>query len=182
MGIPRRGLVLLVAAVLALAWLAGRPDAPLPPPPLGPLPAPAARPPAPDFSLPAADGERTTLADFRGRVLILNFWATWCRPCRHELPALQSLRDTLVDEGLEVVGVSVDASDPESVARFARDQGARFPILHDPSEEVARRFATAAWPTTFVIDREGRQVYGIVGAWDWAAPETLAALRTLLDR
>ncbi|MDH3685360.1 MAG: TlpA family protein disulfide reductase [Myxococcales bacterium] len=181
MGIPRRGLALLVAAVLALAWLAGRPDAPLPPPPLGPLRAPADRPPAPDWSLPTAAGDRATLADFRGRVLILNFWATWCGPCRRELPALQALRESLAGEGLEVVAVSVDTSDPEAVARFARERGVRFPVLHDPSEEVARRYATAAWPTTFVIDRDGRQVYGIAGAWDWAAPETQAALRPLLE-
>jgi peroxiredoxin len=181
MGIPRRGLFLILMTVLALAWLAGRPPAALPPPPLGAPRPPAERPLVADWTLPRVNGESATLRDFRGRVLVLNFWATWCGPCRRELPALQSLHQELAHEGLEVVAVSVDAGDPESVARFARERGVTFPIVHDPGEDVARRYGTTAWPTTFVIDRKGRRVYRVAGAWDWAAPATRATLRELLS-
>jgi len=179
-GISRGRLFLVLALVLALAWLAGRPPGALPPPPLGAVPAPAERAAAPDWTLPNVGGGEAASGDFRGRVLVLNFWATWCTPCRRELPALQALHEALGDEGLAVVAVSVDGGDPDRVARFAGDHGVTFPVVHDPAEEVARRYAATAWPTTFVVDRSGHVVYGVAGAWDWSAPETRVALRALL--
>ena len=108
-----------------------------------PLPAPGearseARP-APDFSLADLEGTRHGLGDYAGRVVFLNFWATWCGPCRRELPALESLHRELGREGVSVVAVSVDGSPPEAVQRFTTQSGVTFTVLHDPREDVARR-------------------------------------------
>jgi peroxiredoxin len=176
----RPGLLIVLALVLALSWLAGRPPGPLPPPPLSAAPAPGERRAAPDWTLPDGAGGTASLHDFAGRVVLLNFWATWCGPCRRELPALQALYTELAGEGLAVVGVSVDSGDPDAVARFARGRGVTFPVLHDPAEEVARRHGTVAWPTTLLIDRDGLLVLTVPGAWDWNAPETRETLRELL--
>ena len=168
---------MLLLVVAALVWL-GRPrTGPLEAPPL-PAPRPAGEP-APAFALPRADGGSFSLEAARGSAVVVNFWATWCAPCREELPALDRLQRALAGEGLVVVAVSVDAR-PEAVARFARERGLGFAVLVDPREEVARRYGVGAYPTTVVVDRAGRVVHRAVGAFAWDAPETVAWLRSLL--
>ena len=176
----RRGLFVTLAVVLVLAWLAGRPPAALPPPPLAVPAAPGERPDAPDWELPDLAGRSHRLADFRGRVVVINFWATWCGPCREELPALQALAAALGGEGLAVVAISVDW-DREPVARFAEQHGLEVPVLHDPTEAIARQHLANAWPTTVVVDRAGRVAYHVAGAWNWNSPGARAALHALLS-
>jgi peroxiredoxin len=168
-------LLALVAAFVLLRARGGELARPALPPP------PAAREhAAPDFELARAQGGRAGLAEQRGRVVLLNFWATWCAPCRAELPALQALQRSLAADGLAVVAVSVDAGPSEAVARFAAGRGLDFPVLLDPGEDVARRYGVGAYPTSVVIDRQGRIVHRAPGAFAWDAPESVAWFRALL--
>jgi cytochrome c biogenesis protein CcmG, thiol:disulfide interchange protein DsbE len=111
---------------------------------------------APEYGATTLDGEAVRLADLRGQVVLLNVWATWCAPCREEIPALQALADRHAREGLEVVGVSVDGrNEVQNIRRFAEQIDMRYTIWHDPEDAVGLRFRTVGVPTTFLIDREG---------------------------
>jgi peroxiredoxin len=179
MPLRRRELWIVAALAAAFALLALPRGRPLALPQLG-APDLAGAPVAPPFDLPRAAGGRLALSELAGRVVLLNFWATWCAPCRDELPALQALHETLAREGLAVVAVSVDAGAPDAVARFAAARGLGFAVLHDPSEEVARRYGALAYPTSVVIDRSGRIVQRAVGAFAWQVPESVAWFRARL--
>ena len=135
---------------------------------------------APDWSLPAPGEEVHRLADHPDQVVLLNFWATWCAPCREELPTLEALHQELGDEGLAIIGVNVDPGGAERAARFAEQQGLGFIILHDPEQRVAGSYGVRGYPTTVVIDRAGRIVLSELGAWDWSHPDAVAWLRELL--
>ena len=113
---------------------------------------------APDYGAIELDGDSIRLADLRGDVVLLNVWATWCHPCREEIPALQALHEQHAGRGLQVVGVSVDAgglADADRVRAFADEFGVTYPIWLDPNERVAREFFTIGVPTTVLIGRDG---------------------------
>jgi peroxiredoxin len=135
---------------------------------------------APAFELPLATSGTASLAAVRGDVVLVNFGATWCPPCRHELPALQALESALSASGLRVLAVSVDAGSTDALARFAEDRELRFPVLHDRDQAVARRYGVGAYPTTVVVDRAGRVVVRLSGAFAWDAPESVAWFAALL--
>lgn len=175
----RRELVGIVALVAAFALLARFGGSGLTSPPLPELGDPRPKE-APPFELPGPGGELYRLADHRGEVVLLNFWATWCGPCRQELPILESLHRELAGEGLSVVGVNVDRGDAFPVERFAEQQGLSFRLLRDPEQRVASRYGVLGYPTTVVIDRDGRLVLSELGAWDWGHPDATAWLRELL--
>jgi peroxiredoxin len=137
--------------------------------------------PAAQFSLPGADGKTVKLANFKGKVVILDFWATWCPPCREEMPALQALHEQLGPHGLRVLGVSVDARGAEpAIRRFVEEGGITFTILHDPDDAVSRRFRTIVVPETFLIDGEGRIVRRWIGRFDPLADDVTRDIRPLL--
>ena len=104
-----------------------------------------------------------------------------CAPCRDELPALESLQNALDGEGFSVVAVSLDQTPPEIVAGFVARAGVSFPVLHDREREFAERVGVRVYPTSVLLDREGRPVLAVESAWDWSAPTTRASLRSLLD-
>ena len=110
--------------------------------------------PAPDFTLRALAGPNLKLAEQRGRVVLVNFWATWCGPCREELPQLAKLHDKYRASGLVLLGVNVD-DDPRKAAELAAKLGLRFPVLLDTDKQVSRRYDMSAMPATFLIDRDG---------------------------
>ena len=115
------------------------------------------RPPAPDRELPRLEGEGTgSLADYRGKVVFLNFWASWCPPCREEVPLLTRFQETLGTRGT-VLGVTFK-DDPEASRSFARKYGVNYPSLRDNRLELAPLYGTRALPETFVIDPQGRIV------------------------
>jgi len=145
----------------------------------GVMPADEARE-APDFSLSDLDGATVRLSDFGGRVVVLNFWATWCGPCVKEMPTLQRLREQLGDRGLEVLAVSVDVGDPKRVADFADGYGWRVPILLDPMSTVAGAYAVRVMPTTYVIGPDGLIRGRSFGALEWDTPAALALMESLL--
>jgi peroxiredoxin len=175
----RRELIGIIAVFAAFALLARFGGGGLAPPPLPDLPSPS-QGEAPPFDLPASGGDLHRLAEHRGEVVLLNFWATWCGPCREELPILEALHGELGDEGLAIVGVNVDGGDALRVQRFADQQGLSFVLLLDPEQRVASRYAVLGYPTTVVIDRDGQIVLSALGAWDWSHPDAMAWLRELL--
>lgn len=163
-----------VAAVLALGALWALWSADSVPPPL------EAGRPAPDFVLPRlGGGEPLELASLRGQVVLLNFWATWCKPCEDEMPAMERLYQSLRGQGFELVAVSVDTGDSE-VEAFRQRLGLSFPILRDPDREVANRYQSPRFPESWLVGRDGVLVARFIGPRDWDAPEYAGRIRELL--
>ncbi len=135
---------------------------------------------APDFTLPDLGGTRHSLSAYRGKVVFLNIWATWCPPCREEMPSMNRLHRQYRDDGLVVLAVSEDEGATESVAAFARDLGLEFPILLDPAGELPPRYGVTGYPETFLIDKTGRIVRHIVGPADWFSASARSEIESLL--
>lgn len=136
---------------------------------------------AKDFAL-TLDGKPAHLSDFRGKVVLLNFWASWCDPCREEAPSLNQLQQRIAPLGGVVVGVDagVDETDA-SYNDFLTSFNINFPTYLDSSKRIAFDYGTTAYPETYVIDRNGRIERKIVGPQDWTGPTMLAYLNSLLE-
>jgi thiol-disulfide isomerase/thioredoxin len=125
-------------------------------------------------------GQRQTLADFKGQVVLLNIWATWCEPCKVEMPSLEQLEKEVGPQGLRIVAVSIDEGGDDVVRQFARDYGLTFRILHDQSGKIQRIYQTTGVPESFVINRQGKIVKKVIGAADWDATVNRDLMRRLL--
>jgi thiol-disulfide isomerase/thioredoxin len=137
--------------------------------------------PAPQTSLGAKDGSATTLASFHGRLVLVNFWATWCAPCIKELPALARLQGKLGGPGFTVLALSEDLKGWPVIAPFLGAQGiATLPVLHDPQGAASRAFKVAGLPTSVLLDRDGRELGRLVGPAEWDGPDALALIRHYL--
>ncbi len=177
------GFLKLAALAVALAWPAGAaaqdkaPNSPF----------------AQDFSLltppvPAPlevfqdlEGAPVRLADFKGGVVLLNFWATWCAPCIREMPALDRLQSILAGEGLKVLAVSIDRGGPKVVPPFAEKLGLKNLALYlDPKSKLARAFGIAGLPMTFLIDAKGQVVRALAGPAEWDSREAVALIQHYL--
>jgi cytochrome c biogenesis protein CcmG/thiol:disulfide interchange protein DsbE len=142
---------------------------------------------APDFQAnPMAPGAAAkTLADYTGDVVLLNIWATWCGPCRKEMPEIERLHQQLGPKGLRVVAVSVDVAGMEdAINTFTEDMKLSFEILHNPERDIERRYQTTGVPETFIISRDGRIRRRVIGApmgvEAWDQPASIAYLERLL--
>lgn len=135
---------------------------------------------APAFSGPGLDARPLALADLRGKVVVVNFWASWCRECRPEMPALEGLHRRFGAQGLAVVGVNARET-RETVRRYAADLGLSFPLILDPSGSINATYGVIGLPTTFLVARDGRAVAFAVGARDWSGEAGIALLKNLLD-
>ncbi|MEX2204714.1 MAG: TlpA disulfide reductase family protein [Myxococcota bacterium] len=136
---------------------------------------------APDFSLPVAGGTEVGLASLRGQVVFVNFWATWCAPCREEAPSLERLYRTLHGEGFEILGISIDASAAAAaVEAFTREFELSFPIPRDTHKRVYGAYRVSGVPETFLVDRSGRVLERFVGPQDWDDPRYARAIRRAL--
>ncbi len=141
--------------------------------------------PAPDLAFNTPDGRAVTLADFRGKVVLLNLWATWCAPCRHEMPALDRLQETLGGPGFEVVAVNIDTRNPERARTWLTDTGIRHMAHYNDHSarifqdlrKVGRAFGM---PTTLVIDAKGCELGYLAGPAEWASEDALALVRTAI--
>lgn len=128
------------------------------------------------------DGPLRTLADYRGDVVLLNFWATWCEPCKVEMPSMEALHRDYAPHGLAVVAVSVDGArvTPSDLRAYADDLGLTFDILRDTSRAMTSAYQVIGYPTTFVIARDGTVRRRWVGPEDWNSPANRAVMRQLL--
>ncbi|MDX8412316.1 MAG: TlpA disulfide reductase family protein [Mariprofundaceae bacterium] len=141
---------------------------------------PKDRMPAPDFSLPSLHGEERRLSDFKGRVVLLHFWATWCAPCRKEMPELHTMWDGYREQGLELLCVNVDRGNRKGVESFMQDIGLDFHTLLDAEGAVRNDYEVRALPTTYVIGRDGKFVGRIVGERNWGGASAEALFQLLL--
>jgi peroxiredoxin len=137
--------------------------------------------PAPDFRLPGLDGKLVGLSDFRGKVVLVNIWATWCPPCVDEMPSLEKLYQQLKGENFEILAVSIDASGGETVAPFMKKHNLTFPALVDTQGTTRNIYKTTGVPESFIINRQGFLVKKIIGPLDWTSPEVLGFSRQLLQ-
>jgi cytochrome c biogenesis protein CcmG/thiol:disulfide interchange protein DsbE len=138
---------------------------------------------APDFRAVPLAGDTTAkgIADYEGEVVLLNIWATWCLPCRVEMPSMERAAGILGPKGLRIVAVSVDApGTADRIAAFVKEYGLTFEILHDAPGRIQEKYQTTGVPETFIIGRDGRLRRRIIGADDWASPANLAFLERLL--
>jgi cytochrome c biogenesis protein CcmG/thiol:disulfide interchange protein DsbE len=121
---------------------------------------------APDFDLVTLDGRKVKLSDYRGKAVILNFWATWCAPCKVEMPWFVDLQNHYGKEGLTILGIAMDDSDPQKIAQFASEMGVNYPVLLG-TNKISEAYGEVEYlPTTFYIDRQGKivgKVAGLIG-------------------
>lgn len=172
--------VLALGGIIGLHWLAGKRT-----PPAGP----GAQ--APEYRAVDLRGDSVAISDLAGEVVLLNVWATWCPPCREEMPSMQRLYDTLGPAGLRIVAVSIDAAEGATdaggrpggdVAEFVAEYGLTFDIWLDPSGGIQRTYRTTGVPESFVLDRRGRIVRRLAGPAEWDDPAYVALFRRLLDQ
>ena len=140
-------------------------------------PMPAANP-APDFNLMGMDGETHTLEDLKGKFVLVNFWATWCNPCKVEMPLLEKLHQTLKSEKFTVLGLHVGPG-PENIEEFKKLMPLSFPIYVDMDLEV--NWGVPGLPTTFLMDPEGKLIYRAVGKREFASDEMVNFLKSQIE-
>jgi len=177
--------LLLIASLLMVAGAIQAPAAPLDVEQLmrdfG-VQLPKARKPAPDFSLPKLGGGRTSLSEARGKLVLLHFWATWCVPCRHEMPLLHHMEQGLDAAKFRMICINVDRGDSDDVRKFIDTVSPQFHTLLDPEGSVRNRYAVRGLPTTYLIGSDGKIIGRIVGERDWSTGAAHAMLAALLKQ
>jgi thiol-disulfide isomerase/thioredoxin len=143
--------------------------------------APTGPKPVPELTFFDAAGKEVTLADFRGEVVVLNLWATWCAPCRREMPSLDRLQAKYGGDGLEVIALSLDRGDIAKVRAFFDELAiAHLAVYQDPKGRAGRELAAPGLPTTVVIDRAGQEVGRLLGPAEWDSADALALIEQLM--
>ena len=135
---------------------------------------------APSFKLRNIKGNYESLESYRGEVVVLNFWATWCAPCRIEMPSFEKLYRRYRSEGVTVLAITLDKNSENKIKSFVDEYGLSFPILLDEKGEVERLYPSMTIPFTYIIDRQGRIVARVDGAKNWESSETFEAVEYLL--
>lgn len=135
---------------------------------------------APNFTVPNLKSGNLDLRDFRGKVVVLNFWATWCPPCVDETPSLEAFARQLKDKGVVVLGVSVDEQQA-ALVKFVANYHLTYPIGRDPSRALAARYGTFKFPETYIIDRTGHVAEKIIGETNWSDPRMITFVEALAD-
>ena len=135
---------------------------------------------APSFKLRNIKGNYESLESYRGEVVVLNFWATWCAPCRIEMPSFEKLYRRYRSEGVTVLAITLDKNSENKIKSFVDEYGLSFPILLDEKGEVERLYPSMTIPFTYIIDRQGRIVARVDGAKNWESSETFEAIEYLL--
>jgi cytochrome c biogenesis protein CcmG/thiol:disulfide interchange protein DsbE len=136
---------------------------------------------APAFELPDLEGNMVSLSRYKGKVIFLNFWATWCKPCEEEMPSMEYLYKKLQGENFEMVAVSIDSKGPGTVQEFVEKYGISFPVLHDRKGKIKELYKTTGVPETFIIDQNGVVAEKVWGPRDWSAPYATKVIRDLLN-
>jgi peroxiredoxin len=134
---------------------------------------------APDFSLTDKDGKTWTLSSLKGKVVFLNFWATWCPPCREEMPSMQRLYEQLPNDKFGMLAV-LENDKPERAEAFAAELGLTFPILYDEAKTAWPKYGLTGLPETFIIDKNGRVREKIIGPARWDSPQVIQKMRNYI--
>jgi thiol-disulfide isomerase/thioredoxin len=135
---------------------------------------------ASSFSLKGLEGSKVALKALKGKPIILTFWATWCSPCKEELPTLEKFAEGKKDQ-LGILTVAIDGDNREKVQRFVKENKINLAVLLDEKGETARSYRIRMIPTTFLIDRDGMMIGAITGQRDWSLPEAWSAIKELFD-
>ena len=160
----------LIVGIAALAWFG---------PEVEPV---AVGRPAPDYrAVDLRSGDTVSIrTHYRGKVTLVNIWATWCVPCEVEMPAMQRLYDSLGSRGLHIAAVSIDESGPETVKRWIAERKLTFEFLHDRSGRIKDAYQTTGVPESFLLNKRGIIMKRVIGAHDWSSPVNLALIERLL--
>ncbi len=135
-----------------------------------------------DFTLPDLEGHKVSLSDYKGKIVFLNFWATWCPPCRQEMPSMQTLYEKLKGEDFEMLAVSIDKPGKSVVKPFVEKRGYTFKTLLDPKGKVASQYRIVSIPTTFIIDKDGKIIDKVIGAKDWSRDSVIQKFKRLIEK
>ena len=138
-------------------------------------------PAAPDFSLADPDGKKLSLKDFHGKLVLLNFWATWCEPCRKEMPTMVRLHNEFKTKGFEIVAVNVKDKRSDALT-FIKKMKMNFPVMMDPEGEAGLLYGAFGMPITYLIDDKGLVMARLLGDADWYSPQARGLIRGLLER
>ena len=137
--------------------------------------------PAPDFNLPDLEGTMVSIADYKGKIVLLNIWATWCPPCVEEMPSMENLYKKLSKDGFEILAISIDASGAETVSAFIHQHNLSFTVLVDPEGTIRSLYHTTGIPESTIIDKNGNIVEKIIGPRDWDGNEAVRYFRQLMN-
>jgi thiol-disulfide isomerase/thioredoxin len=135
----------------------------------------------PALALEDVDGKLHRLADYKGKVVLINFWATWCAPCREEMPSMQALGDSLQGKPFAVLAINVGEG-PRAARDFAEKMALRFPILLDRDMNATRAWSARVLPASYVVGPDGKVAYSYLGAIDWNAPQVKGRLERLMPK
>ncbi len=138
--------------------------------------------PAPDLSLKDLNGKTVTLSKLKGKVVFLNFFATWCPPCREEMPSIEKLFKTVKNKSFVLLAVSVDKIEESRLKEFVKDGGYTFPVLSDKESVSARAYGISSIPATYLIDKKGNIVKKIIGSRDWASQDAIKMINDELKK
>ena len=133
------------------------------------------------FTLPSVSGEMVRLSDFKGKAVLLNFFATWCPPCREEMPSLEELFQAKKDKGMVVLGIANDTEGKKTIDPFVKEYGLTFPVLLDPQGSAFRKYFVRGIPITYLLDRQGRIAGMYRGEADWSSAKAWALIDQLLQ-
>ena len=134
---------------------------------------------APSFAVTTDSGKKLSRTDFGGKVLVLNFWATWCPPCIQEMPSLNRFAQEMASAGVVVLGVSVDKNE-QTYKKFLQQAGLAFETARDPEADISADYGSFMWPETYIINAQGKVVEKYVGDRDWTDPKVMSAIKALL--
>ena len=165
--------VCLVLIILSVALLAGcsRQEAPV-----------VEGKTAPDFTLKDLAGRQVRLSDYRGKVVLLNFWATWCPPCREEIPSMVRLNQVMAGKPFQMLAVSIDEGGVDAIEAFFKKSGSVLPALLDTDHAVSKRYGTTGVPETFVLDKKGVIMKKVIGGMDWSDPQVISYLNEIMQQ
>jgi len=135
----------------------------------------------PDFCLEGLNVKKVQLSALKGNVIFLNFWATWCGPCKDEMPSMDSLYQSYRERDFVLLAISVDDGSPDPARKFIQKHRYRFPVLLDPAGKTLDLFEINRIPATIIIDKKGRMVGRVIGPRDWSKPEVFSLIDQMLD-
>lgn len=136
--------------------------------------------PAPDITIKSINNESLTLSSLKGKVVLLNFWATWCPPCREEIPSMMKLNSAMAGKPFQMVAISIDEGGKKAVEEFFNESHFSLPAYLDPETSAAKIYGITGVPETFVIDKQGIIVKKVIGPMDWSSTEAIGFLEGLM--